>query len=329
MIEEKILNTIKEYQLIGPEDVVLVAVSGGPDSMCLLNSLLSLKDELKIKEIAVAHVNHMIRKEAEEETKYVKEFCENKGIRFFVKYVDIPKISKKEKIGEEEAGRKERYNFFEEISEQINANKIAIAHNYNDNAETILMHLMRGSGLQGLVGIKPKLGNYIRPIIQCRRDEIEQYCREQNLNPKFDKSNENNLYTRNKIRNKLIPYLQEEFNPNIIETLNRLSNLVSQEEDYIEKEIQRNYKNILIKKEENKISISSKGLIQLDKYISSRIILSIIKELFGNTKGVESIHIDDILKLCENNIGNKYLTPNKNIKVFIKSGIVSFEKVLK
>ena len=151
MLENKVFKTIAEYKLIEPEDIVLIAVSGGPDSMCLLNTLIELKEKLNIREIVVAHVNHMLREEAEEETKYVKKFCEEKDIRFFVKYVSIKDISLQEKIGEEEAGRRERYRFFEEIAEKINANKVAIAHNYNDNAETILMHIMRGTGINGLI----------------------------------------------------------------------------------------------------------------------------------------------------------------------------------
>lgn len=330
MLENKILKTIKEYNLIEPEDIVLVAVSGGPDSMCLLNSLYNLKDKLKIKKIAIAHVNHMLRSEAEEETQYVKRFAELKNIDFFVKYVDIKKISENNKIGEEEAGRKERYKFFEEISQKINANKIAIAHNYNDNAETVLMHLMRGAGISGLSGIKPfREEKYIRPIIKCSREEIEQYCEEKGLNPKYDESNKNNLYTRNRIRNQLIPFIKEKFNPNIIDTLNRVSSVVMEEENYIENVINDEYKNILKNRETNKIEIDVKKFNKLDKYIKSRMVLYIIKELFENTNGIEQIHIKDIIKLCENNIGNKYLTPNKNMKVFIKAGIVSFEKVLK
>lgn len=330
MLENKILKTIKEYNLIEPEDIVLVAVSGGPDSMCLLNSLYNLKDKLKIKKIAIAHVNHMLRSEAEEETQYVKRFAELKNIDFFVKYVDIKKISENNKIGEEEAGRKERYKFFEEVAQKINANKIAIAHNYNDNAETVLMHLMRGAGISGLSGIKPfREEKYIRPIIKCSREEIEQYCEEKGLNPKYDESNKNNLYTRNRIRNQLIPFIKEKFNPNIIDTLNRVSSVVMEEENYIENVINNEYKNILKNRETNKIEIDVKKFNKLDKYIKSRMVLYIIKELFENTNGIEQIHIKDIIKLCENNIGNKYLTPNKNMKVFIKAGIVSFEKVLK
>ena len=330
MLEQKILDTINEYNLIESGDTVIAAVSGGPDSMCMLNVLNNIKENLKIKEIVVAHVNHMLRKEAEEETKFVEAYCKENNIRFFVKYVDIKKIAKDNKQGEEETGRKARYDFFEEVAKKVKADKIAIAHNYNDNAETILMHIMRGTGISGLIGIKPyRDGKYIRPIIKCSRDEIEDYCKKQKLNPKYDKSNKNNEYTRNRIRNKLIPYISKEFDANIVETLNRLSEVVLQEDDFMQMIVLKEYNDLLIKEERNKISIDVKKFNKLHEYMKSKVILFIIDKLFGSTQGIEKIHIKDIIKLCSNNIGNKYLTPNKNVKIFIKSGTVSFEKVLK
>ena len=326
-LENKILNTIKEFGLIQKDDKVLVAVSGGPDSMCLLNSLINLKDKLKIKEIKVAHVNHMLRKEADAETKYVEEFCKNKGIPVFTKYVNIKERTVKNKISEELAGREERYNFFDEMAKKEKITKIAIAHNYNDNAETVLMHMLRGSGIAGLCGIEPSRGIYIRPIIKCTRDEIEEYCTQNDLKPKYDKSNKDNKYYRNKIRNKLIPYIKEEFNPNIIENLNRLSEVISKTNKYIKKQTDLEYKEIVIKEESTKVTINLKKFNDLDSIIKSEIILFITNKLFGNTKGIEKIYIDDIIKLCKNNVGNKYLTPNKNFKVSIKSGKVIFEKI--
>ena len=327
MLEKKIFNTIQQYQLIKPNDAILVAVSGGPDSVCLLNCLFHLKEQLQIKEIAVAHVNHMLREEAEEETQFVKKICENSKIRFFVKYVDIKKIAQLNKCGEEETGRKERYQFFEEIAKKNDFQKIAIAHNQNDNAETVLMHLLRGSGISGLSGIQPyRDGKYIRPLIQSSREEIEVYCQKHHLEPKYDKSNEDNHYTRNRIRNQLIPFLQENFNSNIIGSLNRLSTQVLQEEQYMKKVVEDVYETIKIKDDEQKIQIHVNAFNQLDPYLQSKIILFIVQKLFGDTKGIEKIHVEDMIKLCNRNIGNKYLTPNKSFKVFVKSGVVSFEK---
>lgn len=330
MLEDKVLETIKKYNLIQELDTVIVAVSGGPDSMCLLNSLYNLKEKLKIKKIIVAHVNHMLRQEAQEETEYVKKYCQIKKIEIYIKYVNIKEISANNKISEETAGREERYKFFEEIAKKTSANKIAIAHNMNDNAETVLMHFIRGTGINGLCGIKPyRDALYIRPLIECPRDKIEEYCNLNNLNPRYDKTNLDNNYTRNRIRNVLIPELKQSYNPNIISSINKLSKIVLKEEEYINKILKQTYSDVLKKAEENKIVIDLKKFNKLEDYIKERLTIYIIAQLFKDSKGIENIHIMDIIKLCSNNIGNKYLTPNKNLKIFVKSGEVSYEKLLK
>ena len=326
-MKEKILETIKKYNMIENGEKVVLAVSGGPDSICMLDILNDIKNDVTIDinfEIVVAHVNHMIRKEAEEDEKYVKKYCEEKQIEFYSKSIDVQKMANNNKIGVEEAGRKARYDFFDEILEKANAQKIAIAHNKNDKVETVLMHILRGSGINGLKGIEAKRGKYIRPLIECERNEIEEYCSKKNLQPRIDKTNFENEYTRNKVRNLLIPYIQKEFNPNLIQTIDRLSNLVAEEENYMDKQVENVYKELLISEKEKEIQLNLKIFNIQEKVIKSRVILYTITRLFGNSKGLEKIHIEDIIKLCSNNIGNKYLTPNKNIKILIKNHKIYF-----
>ena len=326
-MKNKILETIKKYNMIENGEKVVLAVSGGPDSICMLDILNDIKNDETIDmnfEIVVAHVNHMIRKEAEEDAKYVKKYCEEKQIEFYSKSIDVQKMANNNKIGLEEAGRKARYDFFDEILERTNAQKIAIAHNKNDKVETVLMHILRGSGINGLKGIEPKREKYIRPLIECERNEIEEYCNEKNLQPRIDKTNFENEYTRNKVRNLLIPYIQKEFNPNLIKTIDRLSNLVAEEENYMDKQVEKVYKEILISENQKEIQLDLKMFNLQEKVIKSRVILYTITRLFGNSKGLEKIHIEDIIKLCSNNIGNKYLTPNKKIKILIKNHKIYF-----
>ena len=326
-MREKILETIKKYNMIENGEKVVLAVSGGPDSICMLDILNDIKNDVTIDinfEIVVAHVNHMIRKEAEEDEKYVKKYCEENQIEFYSKSIDVQKMANNNKIGVEEAGRKARYNFFDEILEKTDAQKIAIAHNKNDKVETVLMHILRGSGISGLKGIEAKRGKYIRPLIECERNEIEEYCTEKNLQPRIDKTNFENEYTRNKVRNLLIPYIQKEFNPNLINTIDRLSNLVTEEENYMDKQVEKAYKETLSNENKKEIQLDLKTFNKQEKVIKSRIILYTITRLFGNSQGIEKIHIDDIIKLCSNNIGNKYLTPNKNIKILIKNHKIYF-----
>lgn len=324
-MKEKVLETIKKYNLIENGDKLVLAVSGGPDSMAMLNILNEFKKDSIIDfEFSVAHINHMIREEAKDDEDYVKKYCNQNGIDFYSKSIDVKKLANNNKVGTEEAGRYVRYKFFDEVLEKTSSNKIAIAHNKNDKAETIIMNIMRGSGITGLRGIEPKRRKYIRPLIECERFEIEDYCEKEKLNPRIDKTNFENTYTRNKIRNIVIPYVKREFNPNIIETLNRLSELVADEENYIEKQVKKIYKEVLIFENQKEIVLDLKGFNNQEKVIKSRIILYTITRLFGTSKEIAKVHIEDIIKLCKNNIGNKYLTPNKNIKILVKNHKIYF-----
>ena len=290
----------------------------------MLNILNEIKDEFDFK-IYVAHINHLIREEAIDDEKFVENYCKKNDISFFCKRAEVQKIAETQKIGTEEAGRNVRYEFFEEVCSKVGANKIAIAHNKNDKIETIIMHLLRGSGLSGLKGMQPIRDNkYIRPLIECERNEIEQYCEENKLEPRIDKTNFENEYTRNKIRNIVIPYIKNEFNPNIIEIIDRLSQVATDESDYIDNQAQNIYKKILVEKKEKEIILNWKEFNKQEKVIKNRIILYAVKQLLGSTQGIEKVHIEAIIKLCDNNIGNKFLTPNKKIKILVNDKKIFF-----
>lgn len=341
-LENIMLNTIAKYHLIATNDTIVVGVSGGPDSICLLDALnkitkFSQKCPQKNPEpvgtdgdmlkIVVAHVNHMLREEADDDEQFVKNYCEKNGIEFYTKSIDVQKLANTNKIGTEEAGRIARYEFFDEVLRKTGANKIAIAHNKNDKVETILMHTLRGSGMEGLKGIEPKRGNIIRPLIECERMQIEKYCEENQLNARIDKTNFENIYHRNKIRNVVIPYIQKEFNPNIVKTINRLSDIVTLEDEYMERQTRKAYQELVLEENQREIVIDLKKFNLQEIVIKSRLIRYIIKRLFGTTASIEKIHIDDVIKLCDNNVGNKYLTPNKNVKVLVKNHRVYFSVI--
>ena len=362
MLEEKVLETIKKYDLVQNGDKIVLGVSGGPDSLAMLNILKNIKNERKYEfDIFVAHVNHGIRENAKIDEEFVKNFCNRIDVPCFVLNTNIKEIAEKEKRGIEETGRKIRYDFFDNILEKTCSNKIAIAHNLNDNAETVIMNIIRGAGLSGLKGIDVKSSKYIRPLIECNREEIEQYCEEENLNPRHDESNDENIYTRNKIRNIAIPYIKREINPNIIETINRLSDIVKDDVNYLNIQTEIAYNNMCLEENniflkeklknasntynmnnlkekkftENVYNVEKESTIILDlkkfneenKAIQKRVILYAINKLFGTTKGIEKIHIEDMIKLCNNNIGNKYLTPNKNTKIVIKNKKIYLKSV--
>lgn len=324
MLKEKVLQTIVENKLIQNGDKIVIGVSGGPDSIALLDVLIKLQSRIKF-DITVAHINHMIRQEAIDDQKYVEQYCKNKKIKCFIKQAKVEEIAKKKKIGTEEAGRNLRYEFFNEILKKTNSNKIATAHTKNDNAETVLMNIIRGSGTSGLKGIQAARDNkYIRPLIECERKEIEEYCNENNLEPRIDKTNMENIYTRNKVRNLLIPYIQKEFNPSIIEALNRLSQIASMENEYFELQTIKAYNEIKEEETKEQIILNLKKFNSKELVIKNRIVLYTINRLFGSSSGIEKIHLQDIIKLCSNNIGNKFLIPNKKVKVLVKNGKIFF-----
>ena len=320
-----VLKTIQKYNLINANDKIVLGVSGGPDSLFMLDILNKLKKDLQI-ELIVAHVNHKIRAEADEEEEFVRQFCEKIGIEFYYKRIEVEKYANNNKIGLEEAGRKVRYEFFEEVCNKAGANKIAVAHNKNDKVETMIMHILRGSGIAGLQGIQPQANKIIRPIIEIERKDIEKYCEEQKLDPRIDKTNQDNTYTRNKIRNIVIPYINQEFNPNFIETMTRLSELITEENAFLNKLTETEYKKILIQKIDNQISLDLKKFNELDNIIKKRIILYTVANLRGGSQGIEKVHIENIVKLCKNNVGNKFLIPNKGLKVLVKDKKIFFIK---
>lgn len=323
-VDVQVYNCIRKYKLIKEGDKIVVGVSGGPDSICLLHVLNLLKKKINVQ-IYVAHINHMIRDEAESETEYVQEFCRKIGIECFVKRMDVQEYAKQNKMGTEEAGRIIRYEFFDEVAKKVSANKIATAHNSNDKAETVLLNILRGSGIAGLKGIEPIRNNkYIRPLIEITREDIEEYCKTNNLEPKIDKTNLECTYKRNKVRNELIPYVKKEYNPNFLKTINRLSEVAIEENEYMEKVTKQTFKEIVVETCKNQITLDLKKFNNLELVIKRRVILYTINEVIGNTMGIEKINIDEIIKLCANNIGNKYLTPTKNIKISLKNKKIYF-----
>ena len=325
MLKEQVLNTIKKYDLINENDKIICGVSGGPDSICMLDILKDLKEELKF-ELIVCHVNHLIREEAISDEEYVANYCKVNNIKYYVKRIDVKKYADNNKQGTEEAGRTVRYEFFEEILQKEKANKIAIAHNKNDKIETIIMNMLRGSGISGLKGIEPKRENkYIRPLIETERTSIEEYCEKNNLQPRIDKTNFINDCTRNKIRNIVIPYIKNEFNPNIINTMDRLSSIIEEENRYLEKITIDVFEKLKIKEEKGHLVLKLKEFNKQDIVIKKRLILYAINKTIGNVQNIEKVNINDIIKLCEKNIGNKYLMPNKNIKILVNKNQIFFE----
>ncbi|MCY6356599.1 tRNA lysidine(34) synthetase TilS [Clostridium sp. ZS2-4] len=317
---DKVIGYIRDNKMFNKGDKVVVGVSGGPDSICLVHVLHVLQDKLGI-DLVAAHINHCLRgEEADKDEEYVKKFCQNIGIECFVKKIDVHKVSIEKGISCETAGREVRYEFFKEVLEKINGQKIAVAHNANDQAETVLMRIMRGSGLEGLVGIRAvREGIYVRPILHINRKEIEGYCESNKLNPRIDKTNLENIFTRNKIRLELIPYIENNFNKDIIDGINRLADTIRKDNDYINfiaGELYRKY----CKNNKGEVIIY-KDAFKEDEAILTRIIRMAFKTLKGDLRNFERVHVYDIINIQRHSTGKIIMLPN-NIEVLNNYGDV-------
>lgn len=306
---KKIMSYIKDNKLINSGDRILVALSGGPDSICLLNILFELKKELNI-EIGAAHINHLLRGEdAFKDEEYVIKICEEIGIPCFVTRVDINNYSKEHKLSSEMAGRQVRYDFFEEIIKKEGFNKIATAHNANDQAETILFRLMRGTGLEGLTGIKVSRDNkIIRPILCLSRHEVEAYVEKKCLKPRIDKTNFQKIYNRNKIRLDILPYMKENFNEDIIQTLNRMSVLLKKDNEFLERLALNSYKKYCI--EDLDYFIIKEEIFKEEEPIISRVLKHALVKYSKSNYDFEMKHINEVFSLNQKGSGKVIDLPN-------------------
>ncbi len=310
MIQEKILQTIKRYHMFRRYDKVLVCISGGFDSTALLLILNELKEKLSI-DIQTAHLNHMLRgKESDEDEKFVRELTDRLGIPLTVKRKDVLSLAEKRKVSLEDAARSQRYEFFFKTANRIKAQKIALGHTQDDQAETFLMRILRGSGLCGLSSIWPirKINDYVivRPLIQITKDEIIDYLKEKDIKARLDSSNLSDMYLRNRIRLNLVPYVMREFNPNIKETLAKEAELIRGVYDYINRKVERFFKKKA--KIKNKIVILNlKDLNRKETAIMYEILRRCIYLAKGNLNRITFNHILNLHRIIRESSGTTTL----------------------
>lgn len=288
--QQKILDTIMSNHLIEQGDAVVVGVSGGPDSICLLHVLHALSGRLEIRLHAV-HINHMLRaEEAQIDEEFTSGICNELGIPLSVVHADVAAMAKKLGMSIEEAGREVRYREFEKAAAGIGATKIAVAHNRNDQAETVMMHIIRGTGIAGLVGMEYKRGAVVRPLLNIYRKEIEQYCAAAGLSPKTDSTNLRSEFTRNKIRLELLPYINKSFGADITESLCRLSEHAAQDNHYLEQCALEAYKECLATKSAGQVSLKLQQLRKLHMVILGRVLKQAVCDAAGSSNGIGSVH---------------------------------------
>lgn len=294
---EKTMNTIKEFALIPAGSRVLVGVSGGADSVALLSALHALKDELGFS-LCAAHLNHGIRgEEAQRDQSYTKELCEKLGVELYTETLDIPALAKEEGKTLEQAARDARYAFFGRACEHFSASLVAVAHHMDDQAESILLHLLRGSGLSGLRGMQPKRGNIIRPFFGVRRSDIEAYLRDNGISWCTDSTNLQKDASRNKIRLDLIPYIEQNLNSNIIPRLCSTGELIARDEEYMNEAAEKALEEAKTLSGYNRFALSA-----LPISLSTRAIRIALKKA-GAAVDIDRVHVERVLSMLTSPTG--------------------------
>lgn len=336
-IKERFKENLKDKNLISNNNRLLLGVSGGPDSLTMLDLFTSIKDEFNL-ELIVFHLNHLFREEASKEAEYVKEICAKKNVRTIIKTHDVPKYVQDNNLSPEEGARKIRFKYLKEIYQEKEIDKVCLAHNKDDLVETVLLNIFRGSGLRGLKGIEDNITingmKIIHPLLIFFRSEIIDYCDSNNLEPVYDPSNKSDLYSRNRIRNNILPLIEDQINPNAKQVITRMTETIKEDYNFIKQYSDEKFKELLIKNDNQKYILDLKEMKSLHPALIKRIINIILKKLKGDIDNFYYMHYNDIIKFIEsNNTGDILDLPdNINMKISYDKLIImrgNFSKIEK
>ncbi|MBI5634031.1 MAG: tRNA lysidine(34) synthetase TilS [Nitrospirae bacterium] len=312
MIEDNLIEnvelTIRRNSLLGEGDSLLVGFSGGPDSTCLLCLLHVLKEKYQLQ-IHALYINHNLRPvEVPAEIAFCRKFCEGLGIPIMVESVDVISYAKERGMNRQEAARELRYQVFARVAAEIRADKVAVAHNADDQAETLLMRLVRGAGPAGLSGIPVKRGNIIRPLLQAGRNEIERFLAVRDIIPVMDSSNLKEDYFRNMVRVRLMPMLKQA-NPKLLQSLGHTMEILREEERYFGILVTKNLMKLISRKSPKRIELFLSPMEAMEIVILRRVLRRAISETEG-LRGISFQHIEDIIALIKKGkSGDRLLLP--------------------
>ncbi|MBM3156996.1 MAG: tRNA lysidine(34) synthetase TilS [Chloroflexi bacterium] len=316
LLPQRVSKLIREQKLAWRNEHLLVGVSGGPDSVCLVHVLAGLRRNLDLK-LHIVHLNHMLRgAESDADSKYVSALARKLRIPATIEARDVKAYQKKHRLSLEEAAREVRYTFFAEVALSLGSDSVAVGHTADDQIETILMRLIRGTGLAGLRGMQP-LSNLrladgsclrvIRPLLQVRREETEAYCLAHKLSPRTDSSNLLPDRLRNRVRSQLMPLLRR-YNPDIDEAVLRLASAASVDMAYIEEEIAK-LRGSVVKERQEGIVIDKKGFSRLAPAIKRHLLRSAIQRLLGDLQDIEAVHIENLVEAMAKPAGKRLSLP--------------------
>ncbi len=308
---KKIREFIKKYGMATTEDYIIAGISGGADSVCLFFVLLELRSEMGV-DFAAVHVNHGLRgAAADSDEAFVRRLCEKYSVPLEILRVHLESIAKKRKQSVEEAGRMVRREAFEEALNKYHGTKIALAHHQNDNAETLLWNLARGTGLQGMGGIRPVNGRYIRPLLCMDRLEIEQFLRERNAAFCTDETNADTTYTRNKLRHQILPVLEKEVNAQAVRHMNEAMRQIWELQDYMQAQAEEAFESYVDISGEILGSCVIRSEIR-EKYpdiLCRMVILHAIEGVAGKKRDIGRSHICAVSELFHKQVGRSLFLP--------------------
>lgn len=311
------IDAVKAYiaaqRLIETGDKVIAAVSGGPDSMALLHILRDLSQESGFN-IVAAHINHKLRPQAEQEQQFVEESCRYLQIACYSKTIDVRELARQNKTSLEDAGRQARYAFFNELLQQLQADAIATAHHQDDQAETVLLHLLRGTGIQGLRGIMPRNRDLIRPLLQQSKQNLLAYLQENQISFCLDQSNQDQTFLRNRIRHQLIPLLQNDYNPQITENLSRLAEIVRAENEFLQQIMLNYWTQLVCSQDEQGLEMDLEGFKALPLAARRRLTIMALSAV-GGPAGWEARDVEKVLDLLPKPGSAKILQLKKGIMI--------------
>ena len=325
---EKIKKTLVDHKMVDSGDSVLVGVSGGPDSVALLHGLFELKSEFGV-DLAVAHLNHSARgEESDGDAEFVKDLGKTFGIKTWVEKENVAAHKTATKSSFQEAARDLRLEFFQKVMKQARANKIALGHTMDDQAETVLMNLLRGSGLKGMGGMRPVRHPYIRPLFGCSRSEVIRFLDDREISYRIDSSNEKKDYLRNRIRLELIPFLQEKYNPRVISSLFEASGIFRAEDDFLTMLEDREFEQLVSDSIENKtLDFNIKLFGTLPLALRRRLIRKAIEAVRGDLRKISLTHIQDVLSLFEKAQKGKSIDLPGELRVLCLGDRVEFRRI--
>lgn len=293
-----VLETARRTKMFPRGAKVLAAVSGGPDSTAMLSALVRLKDRLGIGEIGVAHVNHGLRGGASDrDAAFAEELARKEGLAFFLEKTSASDLAAENGLCLEEAGRTARYDFFGRVCAEERFSRVAVAHTADDNAETVLMFLLRGAAGTGLSGIPAIRGNIVRPFLEATRKDVLDFLKDQNLPFVTDESNSDPSFMRNRIRGELLPLLEKDYNPAVVAALNRLADVLGAEESFWEGFISRRMTLMGVSPKDAEISFSAAELKAEHPAVRRRLVRAAIERAKGDLRRIGLVHVEDVLSL--------------------------------